>query len=205
MLFDKKILFLTPPFTQLNTPYPATAYLKGFMNTLNIEAHQADLGIEVILSLFSAKGLRQIFDQLEASDIELSENSYRIYALREVYIQTIDPVIRFLQHKNPTLAFNICTRKYLPEAFRFQQLEDLEWAFGSMGIQDRARHYATLYLEDLGDLITEAVDEHFGFSRYAERLGRTATHFDELHAAVEAHDSLIVGTMKQILDTKMQL
>jgi radical SAM superfamily enzyme YgiQ (UPF0313 family) len=201
---NKTILFLTPPFTQLNTPYPATAYLKGFMNTLNVTAHQADLGIEVILALFSSEGLRKMFKQLEASDIELSDNAYRIYALRELYIQTIDPVIRFLQHKNPTLAFDICTRKYLPEAFRFNQLDDLEWAFGSMGIQDRARHYATLYLEDLGDLITEGVDAHFGFSRYAERLGRTATHFDEMQTALDAPDSLVMETMKSILKNKME-
>jgi hypothetical protein len=49
----KDILLITPPFTQLNTPYPATAYLKGFFNTKNIPNHQMDLGIEVILELFS--------------------------------------------------------------------------------------------------------------------------------------------------------
>ena len=27
-----KTLLVTPPFTQLNTPYPATAYLKGFFD-----------------------------------------------------------------------------------------------------------------------------------------------------------------------------
>jgi hypothetical protein len=40
-------------FRQLNTPYPATAYIKGYLNTLGIEPCQADLGIEVILRLFS--------------------------------------------------------------------------------------------------------------------------------------------------------
>ena len=47
----------------------------------------------------------------------------------------------------------------MPEASRFDNLEDMEWAFGSMGIQDKARHLATLYLEDIGDLITEAGQE----------------------------------------------
>ena len=46
-----------------------------------------------------------------------------------------------------------------------------------MGIQDKARHLAILYLEDIGDLIRETIDEHFGFSRYAERLERTASDF----------------------------
>lgn len=200
---EQKVLLLTPPFTQLNTPYPATAYLKGFLNTKGIVSNQADLGIEVILKLFSSDGLRKMFAYLETLDLELTENSYRVYALQHEYLRTIDPVIRFLQNKNPTLAHSICDRTYLPEASRFAQLEDLEWAFGTMGIQDRARHLATLYLEDLGDLIKEAVDPHFGFSRYAERLGRTATHFDELLQALNTEHSVITDMLNQLLEHKM--
>ena len=57
-----KLFLVTPPFTQLNTPYPATAYIKGFLNTKNIASEQADLGIEVILALFSKKGLADLFE-----------------------------------------------------------------------------------------------------------------------------------------------
>ncbi|HLP19508.1 MAG TPA: radical SAM protein, partial [Chitinophagales bacterium] len=204
MTSKQSILLLTPPFTQLNTPYPATAYLKGFLNTLNIEAHQADLGIEIILKLFSSEGLSKMFSYMETLDLELSENSYRVYALQREYLHTIDPVIRFLQNKNPTLAHSICDRTYLPEASRFAQLEDLEWAFGTMGIQDRARHLATLYLEDLGDLITEAIDPHFGFSRYAERLGRTATHFDEIEQSLLTENSIITGFLGELLQQRIE-
>lgn len=201
---EQTILLITPPFTQLNTPYPATAYLKGFLNTKGYASHQVDLGLEVILALFSAKGLRALFAELDASDLELSENSYRIFSLRDEYISTIDPVIRFLQNRNPTLAHSICDRSYLPEASRFAQLDDLDWAFGTMGIHDKARHLVTLYLEDLADLITEAVDPHFGFSRYAERLGRSATHFDDLNAALLAPDTLISRTLTALLEQRIQ-
>jgi len=177
----KDLLLITPPFTQLNTPYPATAYLKGFLNTRKISAFQLDLGIEVIVRLFSKEQLRQLFDLADAQQTITSDNARRIYALREDYIQTIDEVIHFLQGKNPTLARQISTETYLPKASRFAQLDDLEWAFGTMGHQDKAKHLATLYLEDLSDFIVECVDEHFGFSRYAERLGRSANSFDELH------------------------
>lgn len=200
----KKTLFITPPFTQLNTPYPATAYLKGFLNTLGRESYQADLGIDVILALFSSKGLQQLFDILDASDAELTDNSFRIYSLREEYIATIDPVIRFLKNANPTLAHRICDRSYLPEAGRFREVEDMEWAFGSMGIHDKARHLCTLYLEDLGDLIQEAIDPHFGFSRYGERLGRSATHFDEMHAALNLPNTLLSTLLTEILEQKVQ-
>jgi hypothetical protein len=73
-----------------------------------------------------------------------------------------------------------------------------------MGIQDKARHLATLYLEDLGDLITEALDPHFGFSRYAERLGRTATHFDEIFASLQAPNTIVTGILLQLLQEKIK-
>ena len=161
---QKTVFAITPPFTQLNTPYPATAYIKGFLNTKNISCFHADLGIEVILALFSKSGLEELFASI--SPITLSENAQRIIALQDDYIQTIDAVISFLQGKNPTLSHVICQESFLPEGSRFAQLEeDLDWAFGSMGTQDKAKHLATLYLEDLSDLIMECVDSHFGFSR----------------------------------------
>ena len=186
---EAPILLITPPFTQLNTPYPATAYLKGFFNTKNIATVQADLGIEVTMELFSMQGLEKLFSTIQAktesSEVTLSGNSLRMIALRDTYIQTIDHVIQFLQGKQNTLAHTICTRQFLPEAGRFAQMDDLNWAFGSMGKQDRAKHIATMYLEDLSDLIKETVDAHFGFSRYAESLGRSANSFDELYNALQ--------------------
>jgi len=201
----QKVLLITPPFTQLNTPYPATAYLKGFLNTQDIASFQCDLGIEVILKLFSSEGLKSLFSQLETENPELSPNSQRIFNLRESYIQTIDQVIAFLQEKNVTLAHVICEGNYLPEASRFAQTEDLEWAFGTMGTRDKAKHLATLYLEDLSDLIVEAVDPHFGFSRYAERLGRSAATFDELNAELQKPDSFIDRILLKLLQEKIEL
>lgn len=137
-----------------------------------------DLGIEVILALFSERGIRKVF---EKDLISSSENSARIYALREEYIKTVDQVVLFLQNKNPTIARQICTQSFLPEASRFNQLDDLEYAFGTMGLQDKAKHLATLYLEDISDFIVENIDADFGFSRYAERIGQSANSFNELY------------------------
>lgn len=199
------VFLITPPFTQLNTPYPATAYLKGFLNTKQVPSRQADLGIEVTLRLFCRKGLQELFGYIAANPVEeISENSKRILVLQKEYIQTIDGVISFLQGKNPTLAHLISKRDYLPEASRFAQLDDLNWAFGSMGIQDRAKHLATMYLEDLSDLIMECVDAHFGFSRYAEKLSRSANSFDELYEALKAPytyiDTLLIELLAKYLE-----
>lgn len=199
-----KVLLITPPFTQLNTPYPATAYIKGFLNTLSVTSRQADLGIEVILKLFSKKGLTQVFDIASQKADELSDNSARILRMKASYLQTIVPVIDFLQDKNPTLAYHISEGNFLPEASRFEQLDDLEWAFGTLGVRDKARYFATLYLEDIGDLIMEAVDPHFGFSRYAERLGMSAKSFDEMDEALKQPLSLIDGFLLELLEEKIQ-
>jgi hypothetical protein len=60
-----EILLITPPFSQINTPYPATCYLKGFLNTRGISATQFDLSLEVFLRIFSKEGLTHVFDQVE--------------------------------------------------------------------------------------------------------------------------------------------
>ena len=198
----KDLLLITPPFTQLNTPYPATAYIKGFLNTKNISSYQVDLGIEVILELFSKSGIEKVF---AVSNIEVtSENSKRIFALREEYIKTIDQVILFLQNHNPTLARQICSMNFLPEASRFNQLDDMEFAFGNMGLQDKAKHLATLYLEDISDYIVENIDADFGFSRYAERIGQSANSFDELYSKLNAPltftDEFTLKLLKEELD-----
>ncbi|WP_281324158.1 radical SAM protein [Flavobacterium sp. IMCC34518] len=197
-----KLFLITPPFTQLNTPYPATAYIKGFLNTKNIESVQADLGIEVILKLFSKEGLRPLAPK--GGIEQCSDNAKRIFALWDEYIKTIDSVIAFLQGKNPTLALQICQEDFLPEASRFAQLEELDWAFGTMGTQDKAKHLATLYLEDISDFIVECVDENFGFSRYAERLGRSANSFDELYGALQQEPTYIDQILLSILKDRIE-
>ncbi len=200
---SQKVLLITPPFTQLNTPYPATAYLKGFLNTKSIPSFQCDLGIETILALFSSEGLTALYNEIENRKPELSANGQRIFNLRGSYIQTIDQVIAFLQEKNLTLAHIICEGNYLPEASRFARTDDLDWAFGIMGTRDKAKHLATLYLEDLSDLIREAIDPQFGFSRYAERLGRSAATFDEIESALLSPDSFIDKILLQLLQKKI--
>ena len=198
------VFLITPPFTQLNTPYPATAYLKGFLNTKNIESYQTDLGIETTLALFCKEGLMHLFEQVQKTTKELSPNAARILHLKDDYIFTINDVILFLQGKNPTLAHLICKRTFLPEAGRFAQSGEMDWAFGSMGTQDKAKHLATMYLEDLSDLIKECVDEHFGFSRYAEKLGRSANSFDDLYTSLQQGYTFIDTILINILQKRME-
>ena len=200
----KDLLLITPPFTQLNTPYPATCYLKGFLNTKGISSFQMDLGIEVILELFSKKTFQELFELASNNNSIISENALRIYSLKDTYLQPLDNVIDFLQGKKPTFARQICTDNFLPQASRFEQLDELDWAFGSMGMQDKAKHLATLYLEDLSDFIVECIDNHFGFSRYAERLGQSANSFDELYEQLQGQPTYIDTITLNILEDKIK-
>ncbi|WP_426060307.1 B12-binding domain-containing radical SAM protein [Hymenobacter sp. B1770] len=195
-----RILLLTPPLTQLNTPYPATAYIKGFLGGRGYAVTQADMGLQLVLRLFSVEGLKQVFAEIEAGNFDLSDNAKRMLRLQNRYLATITPVIRFLQNKDLTLAPRICHGRFLPEASRFDNVADLEAAFGTMGLTDQARHLATLYLEDLADLIKETVGPHFGFSRYAEKLALSATSFAPLHEALEAAPNLLDRLLLEELD-----
>jgi radical SAM superfamily enzyme YgiQ (UPF0313 family) len=195
-----RLLLITPPLTQLNTPYPATAYIKGFLVGRGYEVRQADLSIDLVLRLFSKEGLVRVFDEIEAGGYALSDNARRMLRLRRRYEATIDPTIRFLQNKDLTLAPRICHGRFLPEASRFDNVADLETAFGTMGLTDQARHLATLYLEDLADLVKETVGPQFGLSRYAESLAMSATHFDPLHAALQAAPNLVDTMLLELLD-----
>ena len=195
-----RLLLLTPPLTQLNTPYPATAYIKGFLVGRGYQVRQADLSIELVLKLFSKQGLARVFDEIEAGGYDLSDNARRMLRLRHRYEATIGPAIRFLQNRDLTLAPRICHGRFLPEASRFDNVADLETAFGTMGLTDQARHLATLYLEDLADLVKETVGPQFGLSRYAESLAMSATHFDPLHEALLAPPNLVDTMLLELLD-----
>ena len=139
-----------------------------------------DLGIEVILRMFSKIGLKCIFEKAGTNQVQFSENTAQIYRKRSQYINTIDRYVLFLQGANQALKSEILTLKNIPKAARFDHFDDQDWSFTSMSSDSQAKHLITLYLEDLSDFIVETIDPDFGFSRYAERLGRSANSFDSL-------------------------
>ena len=150
---------------------------------------QADLGLDMVLEVFCEKGLQQLFDAIEAGNFSLPHHLNNIIINRRAYESTIDSVIEYLQNKNYTLGYRIASGTFLPQGQRFKQLDDPEWFFGHIGTHDRARYWCTMYMEDLGDVIAATVGPHFGFSKYAERIARTAVSFDPIRAELEAPTS----------------
>jgi hypothetical protein len=196
-----RVLSVIPPMTQLNTPYPSTAYLTGFLRSRGIDAAQEDLALALVLMLLSRSGLSQVRARL--LDSPASGHSAQVQgflAQFERYETTIERVIAFLQGRDPTLAHRINSRCFLPEGARFASLDayvdedggdPLAWAFGALGLQDRARHLATLYLNDLADVLRDGIDARFEFVRYAEKLATSQPSFDPLAQALAAPPNLI--------------
>ena len=180
-----KILLITPPLTQLNTPYPATAYLKGFFTAQGHEVRQMDLGIEVVDRVMSRDFLQSI-------------------GLEE-HARMIEPVKRFLRGEDDTMGPRIANRSLLPEGKRFAQLDEdnLEWSFGVSGTTDKAQHLATLFIEDIADHIREHIDPHFDLVRYAEFLSNDAPTFDPLYNELQQVPSPIDKLMIEILAEKI--
>ena len=186
--------------TQLNTPYPSTAYLTGFLRSRKIEAAQEDLALALVLSFFTADGLAEVKARaLRLPEEERSASIHFFLDYFDQYQSTVSPLITFLQGQDSTLSHRINTREFLPEGPRFMALDafddeegdPLSWAFGALGSQDRARHLATLYLNDLSDVLRDAVDERFEFVRYGESLASSQPTFMPLADALAAESTLM--------------
>jgi radical SAM superfamily enzyme YgiQ (UPF0313 family) len=205
-----RILLATPPMTQLNTPYPATAYLTGCLRAhagSDVAVAQVDFSIELFLRIFSRAGLAAVRERLERAGprtdnlrrrraIERTPAVEHFLAHGDEYVALVEPVLRFLQGRDPSLALRIAGRTLLPEGPRFAALdgpedEQLAWAFGELGTTDRARHLASLFVDDLADVVREGIDPRFELSRYGEKLAESAASFDALAEALDAAPTLV--------------
>jgi radical SAM superfamily enzyme YgiQ (UPF0313 family) len=239
--------------TQLNTPYPATAYLTGFLrkHRPDVEVRQADAALGLFLRLYSREGMAAVLavvrgeiaggrrssgtgaspgrrrvgerpqPRSRSRSPSLSRGAgsgalERFVAQGERYVETVEAAVRFLQGRDPSLALRIVGRGFLPEGPRFGALsatsgavdgaghastgqafdgDQLEWAFGALGLQDQAKYLASLFVDDVADVLAEGVDPRFGLSRYGERLAASAASFDGLRAALDGPTTLVDDTL----------
>jgi radical SAM superfamily enzyme YgiQ (UPF0313 family) len=215
-----RVLLVTPPMIQLNTPYPATAYLTGFLRQhsadLGLEVSQADTSIELFLRLFSRPLVLRMAEELrtrartmpQAAMMPPSIKHFLEYS--EHYANTVEPAIRFLQRRDPSLAFRIGGRTYLPEGPRFAHLspppgsedaafdEQLLSAFGTLGTTEQARYLASLFVDDLADVWRDGIDPRFELARYGERLAASSATFDPLHEALNGEPTLVDASLDDI-------
>lgn len=185
-----RFLLLIPPLTQLNTPYPSTTVLKGFLEFHGHHADQGDLGIELVAQIYTKDFLSRIFPHPDE--------------WQQQAIHCVEPVMRFLRGEDNTLAPRIANRSLLPEGPRFNNLADMEWAYGTSGTEDKARYLATLFIEDIADHIRQYVDPHFDLIRYAETIANFAPTFDEIEQTLQAPLTIIDELMLKLLEQHIQ-
>ncbi|MCG2577447.1 radical SAM protein [Dechloromonas sp. XY25] len=207
-LATPRILSVIPPMTQLNTPYPATAYLTGFLRERGFHAEQIDLALALVLDLLSRDGLPRIREAAEAIPPKKRSATLKSFLNQfDRYLAAVGPAIALLQGRDGSIAHRICSRAFLPEGPRFAALDNyaddeggdpLAWAFGALGVQDRARHLATLFLNDLADVLRDAVDTRFEFVRYGESLAQSQASFNPLAAALTAPPTLVDAALDKL-------
>ena len=195
---------------QLNTPYPATAYLTGFLRqhaqALNLDVSQADTSILLFLRLFSAPLVARMAEVLRArakaagKRVAVPTAIAHFLAHAERYADTVEPAIRFLQRRDPSLAFRIVGRAFLPEGPRFAQALDdqIHAAFGALGTTEQARYLASLFVDDLADVWREGIDPRFELARYGEKLAASSATFDPLHDALTGEPTLVDEALDDI-------
>ena len=198
-----KILLVTPPLIQLNTPYPATCQLLGFLRSKEVEAEQMDLSIELIEHLFTSKMLKEVFQKASLID-KLSKPNRIILQQSDFYIKTIEPVMRFLSGRDNSLALRFSDRSFWPQSKRIPTDDDMEWAFGMIGNHDRATHLSTLFLKDLCDFIQQTIDPHFELIRYAESLCLRLPEYDPLEKELQKPLSIIDQLMLDIFERRIR-
>ena len=197
-----KILLVTPPLTQLNTPYPATCHLVGFLRSQGLVAEQMDLSIELINTLFTRQKLEEIFE-IVSTHSKLSKPNRILLQNADFYAKTIEPVMRFLGGKDSSLAQRFCTLEFWPQSKRLPNDDDLEWGFGMIGNYDRATHLCTLFLKDLCDFINQTIDSRFELIRYAESLCLRLPEFEPLQQELNKPLSLIDELMLDLFSKKI--
>ncbi len=178
-----KVLLVLPPLMQFNTPYPSTAYLTSYLGKIGHAAHQVDLSLELILKIFSQDSLKKITSEIKKIKRKSELHEFYLDASDD-YERTIDEAIHFLQTNKSSHLKKMAQRDFFPEGPRFIPLDENHGGvldlFQELSELDKAKHIASLYLDDLADVIREGIDEDFGFSRYAEKISLSLNSFNPL-------------------------
>ncbi len=195
-----KVLLLIPPLTQLNTPYPSTAYLTGFLHSQGVACEQADLGIEMVLRLFSRAGLARVFNLARKQNGCLPDEAHWMLEREDHYLDIIEIVIAFLQGHRPDAATMLLRPGVLPQGPRFAG--KTRWS-RSISEEDRPKRWGTMLIEDLADFVQATVSPHFALSRYAEHIARSASSFDSLLSALAQPPTLTDELLLDVLDAHL--
>ena len=196
------ILLITPPFVQWNTVYPATPMLTAYLRQQGIRAMQYDLSIELVHRMYSYQSLKRIFEKATEAP-KLNSFSKKVLRDKDLYLDTIDTVMKFMCSGDTTLAHLLCGNHFFPSSI-VQQDIDPDWLFGTLGTVEKARYLCTRYFESVGLLVRDCIAPHFGFSRYAESIAISASSFGPVEAEILKPHNLIDEWMLELLEEEIK-
>jgi len=203
-----KILLALPPMAQFNMPYPSTGYLAGYLKTKGHEVHQKDMSLALAHKLFSKDGLIRVKNYILANK-KSSMYSESVKFFIEAFVDyqyTIEPVINFLVGNDSAISLRIAGRTLLPEGPRFMVLDELpsiDALFGTMGVRDQAKYLASLYIDDLADVIRDGVDTDFQLAKYGEKLASSMISFNFLQERLGKF-TLIDEMIEELIEEEMK-
>ena len=98
-----RLLLLTPPLLQPNTPYPATMHLTGFLESRGFDVHQRDLSIKVVLDVLRTYGDEQTDELLEflqgPAPVEAKREASEVIDRLAIWIRdNVDPDFGFSRY-----------------------------------------------------------------------------------------------------------
>ncbi len=186
-----RVLLIQPPFVQFNSPYPAVHYLEAFLRAAGHDAEASDHTAPLHRAIFGRHGLERVFEDAEkamagrsAPDAATARALERYFSQKDRYLAVADTVIDFLRGADPAAAHFLSNERMLPRGNRLDALlSDEEGPTGS----DFARAAATRILDDLGDLVSYALDPEYGTVRYAERIAASRADYGFVRAAADGY------------------
>ncbi|MDH5669107.1 MAG: radical SAM protein, partial [Nitrospira sp.] len=131
--------------------------------------------------------MTRVFNEVRKYDGELPPEAIAMLSMEQAYLDQVETVVSFLQGKTPEAARALLQPKMLPRGPRFRGKTRFP---RSVPIQDRAKQWATFFIEDLADLVQVLVSPHFALSRYGEQIACSTASFDGMLAALEEPPTL---------------
>ena len=190
------VITITPPVVQFNTPYPSGAYLTSFFKSEGLDARWCDLNIDFFYSVFSADGLRRLFELSGGAALKLADKAERegdedtVFNLRR-YVSQKENWIEWIDFITATLCGAGAREKahqflYSPFAPRGSRMENYLAGLEREPTVDDVRFLCTFALADLSDYITVAFDPQFSLVRYAEGLTVDTRSFSDFEKQIDS-------------------
>lgn len=203
MMSQTNVLIIQPPLVQLNTPYPAGAYLKSFFSKIKKENSQWNIGsIQWIdgcnllfHKIFCQEGLTHIFSVTEEKALSQAErwekegrvneafNVRRYLSQQDAWIRWIDSIVAILLGRGQEVAHEFVASPGVP---RGQHMENFMASLDGLPSVDEGLILASLALADLADYIGAFFDSSFELVRYGESLATSHQGFEVVEEGLQA-------------------